>query len=179
MKCSKAKPSPVKPSPPKLFSVWFQEEQEAGDEDEEVIFKIGVAANSYSTADTICSVLKGLLGLLEFSLKRKLALCIQSLVSHPNQYSKCMSNLRGIAFDKARYNSFIDLQDKLHQNICRTLVAIGTHDLDTIQGPFSYEEKIFRVDELLEYYKSNMKLKKFLHIIENSPVYPVIYDRNR
>lgn len=32
-------------------------------------------------------------------------------------------------------------QDKLHQNICRkrTLVAIGTHDLDTIQGPFTYD----------------------------------------
>ena len=32
------------------------------------------------------------------------------------------------------------LQDKLHQNIARkrTLVAIGTHDLDTIQGPFKY-----------------------------------------
>ena len=39
-----------------------------------------------------------------------------------------------------RYDSFIDLQDKLHQNIARkrTLVAIGTHDLDTIQGPFKY-----------------------------------------
>ncbi|CAD6264708.1 unnamed protein product [Miscanthus lutarioriparius] len=49
--------------------------------------------------------------------------------------------LRGVTFDEARYNSFIDLQDKLHQNICRkrTLVAIGTHDLDTLQGPFSYE----------------------------------------
>lgn len=36
------------------------------------------------------------------------------------------------------YESFIDLQDKLHQNLCRgrRLVAIGTHDLDTIQGPF-------------------------------------------
>ncbi|KAL6972707.1 phenylalanine--tRNA ligase, partial [Sarracenia purpurea var. burkii] len=49
--------------------------------------------------------------------------------------------LRGITFDEARYNSFIDLQDRLHQNICRrrTLVAIGTHDLDTIEGPFTYE----------------------------------------
>jgi hypothetical protein len=27
--------------------------------------------------------------------------------------------------------------------------------------------------------QSDLKLKKFLHIIENSPVYPVIYDRNR
>lgn len=35
----------------------------------------------------------------------------------------------------------IALQDKLHQNICRkrTLVAIGTHDLDTIEGPFVYD----------------------------------------
>lgn len=42
-----------------------------------------------------------------------------------------------------RYDSFIDLQEKLHQNICRkrTLVAIGTHDLDTIQGPFIYDAR--------------------------------------
>lgn len=49
--------------------------------------------------------------------------------------------LRDVTFDSARYASFIDLQDKLHQNICRkrSLVAIGTHDLDTIQGPFTYD----------------------------------------
>nr|CAD1837669.1 unnamed protein product [Ananas comosus var. bracteatus] len=69
----------------------------------------------------------------------------------------------------------VDYQKSLR----RTLVAIGTHDLDALQGPFSYEAKSFRADELLEFYKSDMKLKKFLHIIENSPVYPVIYDNNR
>lgn len=49
--------------------------------------------------------------------------------------------LRGVKFDKARYESFIALQDKLHQNLARqrTLVSIGTHDLDTIRGPFTYE----------------------------------------
>jgi phenylalanyl-tRNA synthetase beta chain len=49
--------------------------------------------------------------------------------------------LRNVTFDAARYNSFIDLQDKLHQNICRkrSLVAIGTHDLDKVHGPFTYE----------------------------------------
>lgn len=49
--------------------------------------------------------------------------------------------LRNIKFDQTRYESFIALQDKLHQNLARqrTLVAIGTHDLDTIQGPFTYE----------------------------------------
>jgi len=37
----------------------------------------------------------------------------------------------------------MDLQDKLHQNLCRRrqLVAIGTHDLDTIQAPFRYEAR--------------------------------------
>lgn len=51
--------------------------------------------------------------------------------------------LRKITFTQDSYNSFIDLQDKLHQNICRkrSLVAIGTHDLDTIQGPFTYDAK--------------------------------------
>ena len=38
------------------------------------------------------------------------------------------------------YNSFIELQEKLHQNICRrrALVAIGLHDMDKIKGPFRY-----------------------------------------
>lgn len=49
--------------------------------------------------------------------------------------------MRNIKFNQARYESFIALQDKLHQNLARqrTLVAIGTHDLDTIKGPFTYE----------------------------------------
>ncbi|CAI9295930.1 unnamed protein product [Lactuca saligna] len=33
-------------------------------------------------------------------------------------YAVC-AVLRGITLSEARYNSFIDLQDKLHQNICR------------------------------------------------------------
>lgn len=51
--------------------------------------------------------------------------------------------LRNLYFTQDSYNSFIDLQDKLHHNICRrrTLVAIGTHDLDTIEGPFVYDAK--------------------------------------
>ena len=67
--------------------------------------------------------------------------------------------LRGVTFTKARYNSFIDLQvseelgrlrfwtiyfqDKLHMNLARrrTLASMGTHDLDTIQGPFRYLAK--------------------------------------
>ncbi|EGE02418.1 phenylalanyl-tRNA synthetase [Trichophyton equinum CBS 127.97] len=102
---------------------------------------------------------------------------------------------RNIRFDQARYNSFIALQDKLHQNIARqrTLVSIGTHDLDTIQGPFTYEAlppkdikfiplnqtKCMDGEELMEFYEKDKNLGKYLHIIRDSPVYPVIYDSKR
>ena len=44
--------------------------------------------------------------------------------------------LRNVKFTQETYDSFISLQDKLHQNLARqrTLVSIGTHDLDTVKG---------------------------------------------
>uniref|UniRef100_A0A8C3T8L1 Phenylalanine--tRNA ligase beta subunit n=1 Tax=Chelydra serpentina TaxID=8475 RepID=A0A8C3T8L1_CHESE len=102
--------------------------------------------------------------------------------------------LRNITFSKDRYDSFIDLQEKLHQNICRkrALVAIGTHDLDTISGPFTYtarppseirfkplnQSKEYTASEILDLYRTDSQLKHYLHIIENKPLYPVIYDSN-
>lgn len=103
--------------------------------------------------------------------------------------------LRNISFSPESYANFIDLQDKLHQNLARrrTLVAIGTHDLDTIQAPFSYEalppkdikfaplnkEHEYDASQLMELYESDKHLSRYLHIIRDSPVYPVIYDTNR
>ncbi|CAK1355618.1 unnamed protein product [Cercospora beticola] len=103
--------------------------------------------------------------------------------------------LRGIKFDKARYDSFIALQDKLHQNLARqrTLVSIGTHDLDTIEGPFSYEAlppdeikfaplnqtKVMTGREQMDFFEKDKHLSRYLHIIRDSPVYPIIYDKNR
>jgi phenylalanyl-tRNA synthetase beta chain len=103
--------------------------------------------------------------------------------------------LRNIEFDQARYESFIALQDKLHQNLARqrTLVAIGTHDLDTLKGPFTYEalppkdikfvplNQTKEMDgvELMEFYENDKHLSRYLSIIRDSAVYPVIYDSNR
>lgn len=102
--------------------------------------------------------------------------------------------LRNIKFDQARYESFIDLQDKLHHNLARqrTLVAIGTHDLDNITPPFTYEAlppkdikfaplnqtKEMNGEELMAFYDKDKHLGRYLHIIRDSPVYPVIYDSN-
>jgi len=103
--------------------------------------------------------------------------------------------LRGIKFNKARYDSFIALQDKLHQNLARqrTLVAIGTHDLSTLKGPFTYEAlppdqikfaplnntKEMTAPEIMTAFEKEKHLSKYLHIIRDSPVYPIIYDANR
>lgn len=105
------------------------------------------------------------------------------------------SILRNITFTQASYDSFIALQDKLHANLARnrTLVAIGTHDLDTIKGPFAYkalppkeisfiplnQTKQMNGEELMDFYENDKHLGKFLHIIRDKPEYPVIYDSTK
>jgi len=104
--------------------------------------------------------------------------------------------LRGVKFDPVRYKSFIDLQTKLHLNICRrrTLVAIGTHDMSNIKPPFTYQARkpedicFAPLTSAARPYKKedghgvmatlakDRELSKYLDIIEDSPVYPVIYD---
>lgn len=100
--------------------------------------------------------------------------------------------LRNMKFTPMSYASFIDLQDKLHQNIGRrrSLVAIGTHDLDTLTPPFRYEartptnitfaplgrETVHTAAELMQIYESDKHLSRYLPIIRDSDVYPIIYD---
>ncbi|CAH0673880.1 unnamed protein product [Spodoptera exigua] len=168
---------------------------------EEILYRIDIPANRY---DLLC--LEGLVdGLLVFQGKKPPPHYVLK------KYEDCHSLhltpatgqirpfavaavLKGITFTKESYDSFIDLQDKLHQNICRkrTLVAIGTHDLDTIQGPFVYDAlppseikfkalnqaKEMTAPELMELYSSHAQLKQYLGIIRDSPVYPVIKDKN-
>ncbi|GFG37483.1 hypothetical protein Cfor_09546 [Coptotermes formosanus] len=177
-------------------------EQSAG-ASEDVIYRIEVPANRY---DLLC--LEGLvLGLLVFQGKlspprykavtpekgsvQKLVLTPATQLIRPHAVAAV---LRNITFSQESYKSFIDLQDKLHQNICRkrSLVAIGTHDLDTIVGPFTYDakppgdikfqplnqDKEYTATELMDLYSTHAQLKQYLHIIKDSPVYPIIYDKN-
>ncbi|GMS84140.1 hypothetical protein PENTCL1PPCAC_6315 [Pristionchus entomophagus] len=100
--------------------------------------------------------------------------------------------LRDVTLDERSYASFIDLQDKLHQNICRkrSLVAIGTHDLDTVKGPFVYnaekpsefkfiplnETNEFNAEQLMVHYSGDSHLKPYLPILAGQSHYPVIRD---
>ena len=178
----------------------------AGDDaEDDTIYKIDIPANRY---DLLCmegisralNVFRGVEPSPVFRMiepangapRQKMTQKPETMLVRP--FVVC-AVLRGVKFDKARYYSFIDLQDKLHQNICRrrTLVAIGTHDLNTVKGPFTYEAhppedikftplkqtREFNAAELMEHYKSDQKLKHFLHIIDGSVVFPVIYDAER
>ncbi|KAK1162476.1 phenylalanine--tRNA ligase beta subunit-like [Acipenser oxyrinchus oxyrinchus] len=168
-----------------------------------ILYKIDVPANRY---DLLC--LEGLVRGLQVFKERteaprytrvnpadgepqKLIITEETALVRPHAVAAV---LRNITFTKDRYESFIELQEKLHQNVCRkrTLVAIGTHDLDTISGPFTFtakppadikfkplnQSKEYTAPELMNLYKTDSHLRHFLHIIEDKPVYPVIYDSN-
>ena len=170
----------------------------------EMVYKIEIPANRY---DILC--LEGLARALNVFNQRHqppqfkllpappggyLTMTVEPATAQIRPYIVC-AVLRNCTFDDRSYNSFLDLQDRMHHNICRrrTLVAIGTHDLDTIKGPFTYraqppkdiefvplaQEKSFTGESLFAFYrdpKNNSPLKAFLPIIESSPVYPAVYD---
>lgn len=168
---------------------------------DKVLYKIDVPANRY---DLLC--LDGLTrGLLIFAGKshppiyKSIAPAnghIHKIIVKPDT-SKIRpfvvgAVLRNLHFTKESIASFMDLQEKLHQNICRkrTLVAIGIHDLDTIEGPFTYdarppsdikflplnEMKECTAAELSDLYANRPHMRQYLNIIKDSPVYPVIED---
>ena len=175
------------------------------EENDAVIYKIDIPANRY---DLLClegiaralNIFRGQRSTPVFRTvepengQERLRVKVNKTVSLVRPFIVC-AVLRNVTFTKERYNSFIDLQDKLHQNICRrrSLVAIGTHDLAKIEGPFTYDAKpkeeiefvplkqtkSFRADELLEHYKKNdQKLKAYVPLIESSAVAPVLKDKN-
>ena len=169
----------------------------------ETLYKIEVAANRY---DLLC--LEGLaLALRVFLSKQKMPeikplnilpeeerqLIVYDSVNDVRPIGLC-AILRDINFTDEMLKSFMDLQDKLHNNICRgrKLVSMGTHDLDKVKGPFSYRalspEKIHFVplnreeevngDGLMSLLKDDPKLGKYLYLLEGKEKYPVMMDSN-
>ena len=169
----------------------------------DILYKIEVAANRY---DLLC--LEGLaLALKIFLGKQKMPdikpfnvlpenerqLIVYDSVKEVRPIGLC-AILRGINFTDEMLKSFMDLQDKLHNNICRgrKLVSMGTHDLDTVKGPFIYKalipEHIHFVplnrdeevngDGLMSILKDDPKLGKYLYLLEGKEKYPVMMDSN-
>ncbi|CAL1677540.1 unnamed protein product [Lasius platythorax] len=172
------------------------------DASEDFIYKIDIPANRY---DLLCleSLSVGLLIFLNkisiphyktITPKRGMEKIVMSPECLKIRGHMVAAILRDVTLTQDSYNSFIDLQDKLHQNIGRkrSLVSIGTHDLDTIKGPFLYDarppseirfkplnqDKEYTGEGIMQLYATHPQLKQYLPIIKDSPVYPVIYDSN-
>mmetsp|Transcript_29442 Transcript_29442/g.85831 ORF Transcript_29442/g.85831 Transcript_29442/m.85831 type:complete len:612 (-) Transcript_29442:153-1988(-) len=171
--------------------------------DDTVIYKIDIPANRY---DLLCIegiarallIFKGLQSAPVYQIvepAQRQVMRVRPSTKQIRPFVVC-AILRDFTFDQKVYKSFIDLQDKLHQNICRgrKLVAIGTHDLDVVSGPFSYsaeppediefvplteEDKVWTGRALLEHYKTDPSCKHlapYVPLIMDSPVYPVVRD---
>ncbi|KAA0159714.1 hypothetical protein FNF28_05774 [Cafeteria roenbergensis] len=168
------------------------------------VYKIDIAANRYDLLS-----IEGLSRALRVFLEKDpapvytisapasgehLTMTVEPSTALVRPYIVC-AVLRGVTFTPASYASFIDLQDKLHQNVCRhrRLVAIGTHDLDSLTPPFRYtaqppseinfvpltKTRTWGAAELLEHYETDPSvkhLKDYPQIIKDKPVYPAIYD---
>jgi len=169
-----------------------------------IIFKVDVPANRY---DLLCieglaralKIFKGVMPPPVYALSSPTPAAQMRMTVHASTFEirpfVVCAVLRGVTFNQDRYQSFIDLQDKLHQNIGRrrTLVSIGTHDLSTLKPPFTYEAlppkdivftplnqtEVMDGHRMMEVLSQHQQLKAYLPIIRDSPVYPVVFDSAR
>lgn len=164
------------------------------------VVRVEVPANRYDLLceEGIVQALRVFLGLEEIPEYKvepyQIVMKVTKNVEQVRPYVVC-AVLRGVTFTKESYKNFIELQDKLHQNICRkrSLVAIGTHDLSTIESPFLYDAlepskikfiplnktKEFTAEEFMNHcQKEDLHLKPYTSILKDQLLYPVIFDKN-
>lgn len=176
-----------------------QGEAKAANLSDEAIYRIEIPANRY---DLLCT--EGLVRALKAYLNRTLpeplttvagpiTVTVAPSTQQIRPFIAC-AVLCDIKMTPAIYDSLIDLQDKLHSGLGRkrTIISIGTYDLDTLTPDFSYDavspEQIQFVPlnrtqsvnghELMQTLESDLKLRKFLPIIRDAPCYPVLKDKN-
>ena len=180
---------------------------------EKIQWKIDVPANRYDLLcpDGLATAFKIFLGVQPepptFALAtpaggEQLVLTVSADAEPVRKFMVC-AVLRNVNFKNrpGLFRDFLNLQDKLHTNICRKrkLVSIGTHDLDKIQGPFTYSAeapenikfvplernwmsaeqkgKSMNARELFELLRSvSDPCASYLHLVEDSPVWPVLRD---
>ncbi|CAH8590278.1 unnamed protein product [Dicrocoelium dendriticum] len=165
----------------------------------EKLFKVEVPANRYdllcpegiTRALMIFNASSELPHYRRLEVKNPISLTVRSATQSVRPFVVA-AVLRNVVMDETRLNSLLDLQEKLHQTVCRkrSLAAIGAHDLDTIKPPFVYDARppkqirfiplnkteSHTAEELVELYASDSHLKSYLPLIQDKPLYPVIED---
>ncbi len=98
--------------------------------------------------------------------------------------------IRGVSFDDESIQSIMSLQESLHWAVGRgrSKVAIGIHDLDTVNPPFHYiasprsrkfvpldYTESMTMDEILE---KHPKGRDYAKIVKDFPLFPLIVDKD-
>ncbi len=99
--------------------------------------------------------------------------------------------VRGVELDDPLLRSLVDLQEKLHTTTGRRRrkVAVGIHDLDRVQPPFTYKAVVphevrfvplgrSQEMDLAEILTNHEKGVEYAPILAGKDVYPIILDRN-
>eukprot|EP01012_Entosiphon_sulcatum_P021090 TRINITY_DN2588_c0_g1_i1.p1 TRINITY_DN2588_c0_g1~~TRINITY_DN2588_c0_g1_i1.p1 ORF type:complete len:594 (-),score=156.50 TRINITY_DN2588_c0_g1_i1:343-2124(-) len=167
----------------------------------EVLYKIDLPANRYDllSFEGFVTALKVFLGKADPPAYRLVAppngqphvMRVSNSVKNNRPFVIC-AVLRGVTFDQAAFDSFIDIQDKFHGNLAkkRSLASVGTHDLDTVKGPFRYdavepkdiafvplrEDKVLKGTDFVEHYRQDKHLKPYLWMIEDKDRFPLVRD---
>ncbi|EPY23080.1 phenylalanyl-tRNA synthetase beta chain [Strigomonas culicis] len=171
---------------------------------DEVIYKIDTPANRYDllSAEGMAIALKVFLGAMPLPAYKVhhaanplYHMVVRKEVRQVRDYIVC-AVLKNIHFTERSYNSFIDFQEKLHSGLARrrTLVSVGTHDLDKIANNHHFiytakpREKIQFVplnqtrlldctgDGLAQYYAEERHISQFVPLVAPFPAYPVVLD---
>src|SRR5436309_4008830 len=97
--------------------------------------------------------------------------------------------VRGLELDDDLLRSIVDLQEKLHASVGRKRrkVAIGIHNLDRVSPPFTYKAVrprevrftplgLAQEMDLSEILAKHEKGREFAHLVEPTPLFPIITD---
>ncbi|WUR04888.1 phenylalanine-tRNA ligase beta subunit (FARSB) [Vairimorpha necatrix] len=162
--------------------------------DTETSYKIEIPANRY---DLLCA--EGLSNSLHSYLFNKQFIDIKLLPSQfeiKKKYFKkrsCVASaiIKNFSFDKISYDSFISYQEKLCGSLGRnrSLVSMGTHDLDKISWPVTFKsikKNVLdfvplnckkQVQNLEEHFKDDKNISKYLQYLDDDE-YVVFEDNN-
>ncbi|MES1920686.1 hypothetical protein MHBO_002332 [Bonamia ostreae] len=173
-------------------------------ESDVIYYKIEVPANRY---DLLC--VEGLAYSLAVFMGKKEILTVNLESSKENDFyvkiEKSVEKIRpyivsavikNVELNDESFKSLIELQEKLHFNICRdrTLASIGVHNFDALKMPITYkalrndsksfvalnETESFTVEQLFNVYRkrSVCSVRPYLSILEGFDESPFVLDAN-
>lgn len=172
------------------------------EEDGRTMYKFDIPANRY---DLLCT--EGLAAALRTYMHSipysdiAVAAPSATVYKFPTHERECVACavIKGISFTDESYDSFISYQDKLHLSIGRnrSIVSIGTHDYDKMDGPVVYRSAALSDigfvplnyskahagtglcgSKLQEYYAGDKNISKYFALLSDSE-HSVVFQSGR